>query len=232
MKYETILFDVDDTLFDFNLSEKNALNKTFMEFGLPEGLSDYRASYKQISSVLWAELEYGNMSLSELGVERFRRLFLKHDLKINTEEFGRKYLDHLGKQTHLIEGAFELCNSLTDFQLAVLSNSFQDVQEARIQGSPLRELFEVVITSEKAGYQKPDPRIFDYAFSELQIEKKAKVLIVGDSLTSDIQGGWNFGIDTCWFNPDQRINHTDILPTYEIKELTDLLKIVCREVSV
>ncbi len=231
MKYETILFDMDDTLFDFRLSEKMALKNVFFELGLSKGFSDYQTSYKKISTVLWSELEKGELMLSKLGVERFRRLFLKHNLEINPEEFGSKYLEYLGKEPHLIQGAVKLCSSLNDYRLAVVSNGFQDVQDSRIQKSPLCSTFVEVITSEKAGYQKPDTRIFDYTFSKLQIKDKAQVLIVGDSLSSDIQGGINYGIDTCWFNPEQRKNHTDILPTYEITELTDLLKILSKEVS-
>lgn len=232
MKYEVILFDMDDTLFDFKRSEETALQKTFLEFGLPGNAADYRPSYKEISSVLWTELEQGEMLLSELKVERFRRLFVKHRLEVNAEEFGNRYLEYLGMGTHLKNGAAELCRNLGDYRLAVLSNGFQGVQESRIQGSPLNNTFEDIITSEKAGYQKPDPRIFDYAFSTLQIKDKTRVLIVGDSLTSDIQGGINYGIDTCWFNPGHRENDTDLVPTHEIKELTDLLKILSKEACI
>lgn len=232
MKYEMILFDMDDTLFDFRLSEEKALKKVFLEYGLPDGLVDYRPSYKEISSVLWAELEQGTIILSDLKVERFRRLFLKHGLEINATEFANKYLEYLGMEAHLMQGAAALCTNLSEIcRLAILTNGFQDVQISRVQRSPLHNHFEEVISSEKAGYQKPDTRIFDYAFSKLQMNDKTKVLIVGDSLTSDIRGGMNYGIDTCWFNPDHRENHTDNLPTYEINKLTDLLKIVRREVS-
>ena len=91
MKYEIILFDVDDTLFDFSMSEKKALHKAFVEFGLPTGLVDYEASYKEISKVLWRDLEQGLTNLSELGVERFRRLFLAHELEINADAFSSVY---------------------------------------------------------------------------------------------------------------------------------------------
>lgn len=231
MKYETIFFDMDDTLFDFRLSEKKALEKVFLEFGLPGEVTDYRPSYKEISSVLWAQLEQGKIMLSDLKVERFRRLFLKHELEVDAKDFGNKYLEYLGMESHLKQGAADLCTNLTDCRLAILTNGFQDVQISRIQRSSLHNTFEEVITSEKAGFQKPDTRIFDYAFSKLQINDKTRVLIVGDSLTSDIRGGMNYGIDTCWFNPGQQENHTGVMPTYEIKELTDLLKIVSREVS-
>jgi 2-haloacid dehalogenase len=226
MKYELILFDVDDTLFDFSMSEKEALHKAFVEFGLPMGLADYEADYKEISKVLWRDLEHGLITLLELGVERFRRLFLAHELEINPDTFNSIYLGYLSKETHLVQGAVELCDTLADCRLAIITNGFTDVQTSRIGNSSLCNTFEHMIISEEAGFQKPEKGIFDCAFSKLQITDKTKVLIVGDSLTSDIQGGINYGIDTCWFNPHFNENTIGIKPTYEIRELTDLIKII------
>lgn len=210
MKYNTILFDVDDTLFDFGISEEMALSKTFMEFELPRGLADYHASYKQISKVLWQELEQGNKTLPELGVERFNRLFNKHRININPEKFSNSYLKNLGEEVHPIEGAEELCQSLSNFRLAIITNGFATVQRSRIELSPFTNVFEHIITSEEAGAQKPTKEIFEYAFSKLLLTDKSKVLIVGDSLSSDIQGGNNFGISTCWFNSKGKENDSGI----------------------
>ena len=226
MKYEIILFDVDDTLFDFDMSEKKALHKTFLEFDLPTGLADYRASYKEVSKILWSDLERGSITLSELAIERFTRLFRRHELDIDAQMFSRVYLEHLGRETHPVQGAVELCEKLVDYRLAIITNGFTAVQTARIENSALRNSFEHIIMSEEAGFNKPDKEIFDYAFSKLQITDKEKVLIVGDSLTSDIQGGINYGINTCWFNPHSKENNIGNEPTYEIRELMELLKIV------
>ncbi|CAG9614875.1 Putative HAD-hydrolase YfnB [Bacillus rhizoplanae] len=226
MKYEIILFDVDDTLFDFSISERKALHKAFVEFGLPTGLADYEAKYKEISNVLWRDLEQGLTTLPELGVERFRRLFLAHELEINADTFSSVYLRYLGMETYLVQGAVELCDNLSGCRLAIITNGFTDVQTSRIGSSPLCNTFERIIISEETGFQKPQKGIFDYAFSKLHITDKAKVLIVGDSLTSDIQGGINYGIDTCWFNPHLKENHLGIKPTYEIRKLTDLIEII------
>ncbi|MDQ0272124.1 YjjG family noncanonical pyrimidine nucleotidase [Cytobacillus purgationiresistens] len=132
----------------------------------------------------------------------------------------------MSKETHLVQGAVELCENLAGCRLAIITNGFTDVQTSRIASSPLSKTFEHIIISEEAGIQKPDKGIFDYAFSKLQITDKAKVLIVGDSLTSDIKGGINYGIDTCWFNPHLKVNNTEIKPKYEVHALTDLMKIV------
>lgn len=226
MTYEVIIFDIDDTLFDFKPSQTEALHNTFVAFGLPKGLQDYEASYNEISAGLWQELEQGTITLAALGVERFRRLFVAHGLDIDADLFSDTYLEHLGKQTHLIPGATEVCERLSHYRLAVITNSFTHVQQARIANSPLSHTFEHVIISEEVGYSKPRKEIFDYAFDQLRVTDLSKVLMVGDSLTSDIQGGIHSNIDTCWFNPQRKVNNRGIQPTYEIGALTDLIPIV------
>lgn len=226
MTYEVILFDVDDTLFDFGQSERAAFGQTFHAFNLSTRLETYRTDYKEISSGLWAQLEQGELTLAELGVERYRRLFQKHALDIDADRFNQTYLGYLGKEAQLMPGAVELCDGLTGVRLAVVTNGFEDVQQSRIKQSPLHNTFEKIITSEAAASQKPQKAIFDYTFSALQLTNKENVLIVGDSLTSDIQGGVNYGIDTCWFNPEKKANTSGVKPTYEIHALTDLLALL------
>jgi 2-haloacid dehalogenase len=221
-KYETILFDVDDTLFDFRKSEVNALHNTFMEYKLPNGMADYHASYRKISNKLWSDLEKGEIALRDLGVERFKRLFLEHELETDAMLFSSSYLGHLGNEAHLMPGAEELCSGLAGYRLAIITNGFGEVQHARIRNSPLGGRFEHIIVSEETGFQKPHHGIFDFAFEKMQLEDKRKVLMVGDSLQSDIQGGINYGIDTCWFNPLGKENGTAITPTYEIRHLLEL----------
>lgn len=226
MTYDVIFFDIDDTLFDFGKSEKGALHKTFMEFGLPHGLADYRASYREISNVLWGELEQGKLAISTLGVERFRRLFALHHVDIDAANFNRNYLKNLSTEIHLIDGAKELFDSLSEQRSAVITNGFKHVQIPKIENSPLHRTFEQIIISEEAGFQKPDKRIFNYAFSKLGMTEDSTALMVGDSLTSDMQGGINYGIDTCWFNPHHKENPIGIKPTYQIAHLTELIDIV------
>lgn len=216
MKYDVFLFDLDDTLMDFGETEKNAFTNVFTTNGLPNGLADYRATYRAISTVLWEDLEQGRTTLADLKTERFRRLFLEHGLDIDAEVFGQTYLDNLGKEVHLIEGAAEVINSLSGKRIALLTNGFKDVQLARMAGSGLADKFEAIFTSEEIGYQKPQSEIFEHVFRELRLSDKSRVLMIGDSLSSDIQGGNNFGIDTCWYNPHHKPNTSTAIPTYEI----------------
>ncbi|MDF9842440.1 MULTISPECIES: YjjG family noncanonical pyrimidine nucleotidase [unclassified Paenibacillus] len=226
MKYDVILFDADDTLFDYGMAEGQAFLNVFTHFGLPAGAEEYAASYQEINHALWADLEAGRITSAALRVERFNRLFVRHKLEYNPEEFSEAYLRFLGEGTFLIQGAVELCGALEGCRLAIITNGIKDVQLSRIKGSPLAGTFEQIIISEEAGYQKPAAGIFDYAFDKLGISDKSRVLIVGDSLTSDIRGGVNYGIDTCWFNPLRKTNSAGVEPTYEIRELSELLDIV------
>ncbi|MCC3359382.1 YjjG family noncanonical pyrimidine nucleotidase [Bacillus sp. REN16] len=224
--YDLIFFDIDDTLFDFTKSEQAAFKNVFEKYNLLDNINLYEKSYQEISKVLWRDLENGKMSLVELGSERFRRLFLEHDLEIDAVVFNQDYLKFLGEQTHLVQGAERVIGALSHKRLAIITNGYSDVQTLRINNSPLRGAFEHIIISESTGFQKPQTGIFDYAFSSLQLIKKSNVLMVGDSLTSDIQGGINFGIDTCWFNPKYKENSTSLKPTYEINKLESLLEII------
>lgn len=181
--------------------------------------------------MLWDDLEYGRTSLAELKVERFKRLFIEHSLDIDPILCGQKYIENLGKEVHMIDGVEELFASLTDFRIALLTNGFKDAQHARVNGSVLKNLFEVIITSEETGFQKPQKEIFAYALERLQISDPSRVLMIGDSLSSDIQGGNNFGIDTCWFNPKRKLNHTDIQPTFEIHTWDQFSKIVNKQIT-
>ena len=226
MNYDIIFFDIDDTLFDFTKAEQVAFNKVFDQYHLFNSLKLYKKSYQEISKGLWRDLENGKMNLDELGSERFRRLFLKHELELDAVVFNEDYLGFLGEQTHLVQGAEKVISDLSHKRLAIITNGYTDVQTARINNSPLEGIFEHIIISESTGFQKPHTGIFDYAFDKLQIKDKSTVLMVGDSLTSDIQGGNNYGIDTCWFNPKYKENNTSLKPTYEISKLESLLEII------
>lgn len=224
--YNVIFFDMDDTLFDFATSQQKAFHNVFAKHHLLHNVEQYRKSYQTISQSLWKDLENGKMSLEELGSERFKRLFLEHDITNDATLFNQDYLGFLGQQTHLTHDAEKVIRNLSHKRLAIITNGYVDVQISRMNNSPLKGVFEELIISESTGFQKPQTEIFDYAFKKLQITDKSNVLIVGDSLTSDIQGGMNFGIDTCWFNPNHQVNHTSIQPTYEINQLKKLMDII------
>ncbi len=223
MKYEVILFDADDTLFDFKKSEKEAFRNTMAEFNIQYNENHHLSIYQAINTSLWKEFEKGLISQEKLKVERFKQLSSSISADFDENEFAKAYMRHLANSSFLFEASIELVISLyQDYRLAIVTNGLKDVQNKRIGKSVIAKYFENVVVSEEAKVSKPDPKIFEYALNNIQYTDKSKVLIVGDSLTSDIQGGINSGIDTCWYNPNRIANKTEIIPVYEISNLLEL----------
>ncbi|MFD0589025.1 YjjG family noncanonical pyrimidine nucleotidase [Paenibacillus sp. GCM10027627] len=229
MTYELILFDADDTLYDYAKAEAFALQSAFEEAGLTVS-PHLTEGYRTINGQLWLDYEKGLIGLAKLRTERFARLIAEHRLELHwtADEFSSSYLRYLGEGSFMIEGAHSLCNELRakGLKLAIITNGIREVQHSRIGRSPLANAFEHIVVSEDAGAQKPNPLIFDYALQKLGHSDRSRMLMVGDSLTSDIQGGLNAGIDTCWFNPHGKVNSTGIVPRYEISRLEQLLDLI------
>lgn len=227
MKYEIVIFDADETLFDFKKSERDALEKTMLEFNIDYDESRHLTIYQGINSVIWRELENGLITQEELKIERFKRLALSLGANFNVAQFAAAYLRHLSRASFLYEDAVRLIEELHGkFRLGIITNGLKDVQHHRIRQSIIGKYFEDIVISEEVQLSKPDPGIFQLFCNRIRYTDKERVLMVGDSLTSDIQGGINFGIDTCWFNQDRKINQTKIRPTYEISSLMQLRDIL------
>ena len=226
MKYQWLLFDADDTLFDFDKAETEALARTFAAFDLSYNGSTID-NYRQVNSQIWLEFEQGVINQQQLRSERFARLFQLLALQVNAAAFSDRYLENLGRQTFMIDGAEALLETLNGrFQLLLITNGIPEVQRPRIAASTIKQYFPKVIISGEVGAAKPHPKIFDAAFAAMGRPDKKDVLIIGDSLNSDIRGGLNYGIDTCWYNPNGKTAVPSTKPTYEIKTLSQLLKIV------
>ncbi len=227
MKYDVILFDADQTLFDFEKSEKYALEKTIQELGFSYSEETHLAIYHNVNKNIWKEFEEGLITQEVLKVERFRRFKEEMDWNFNPEEFAEFYMEFLSQASFVYEDALELILSLKDhYRLAIITNGLTRVQSKRIKGSILARYFEEIVISEEIKISKPNPEIFAHTLERLgQIEKRT-VLMVGDSLTSDIKGGILFGIDTCWYNPDKKEGSLDIRPTYEIQHLLELSRVL------
>ena len=223
MKYEIIIFDADETLFDFKKSESAAFKNAMLEFGIEYDEGYHLKVYSDINAAIWKELENGLITQKELKIERFKRLSDKLNVRCDEAEFAKSYMKHLSYASFLYDNSMELVESLhKDYRLTIISNGLRDVQNNRLRKSAIAEYFEDIVISEEIEVSKPDPRIFEFALGNIKYTDKSKVLMVGDSLTSDIQGGINFGIDTCWYNPFKAVNRTMIKPTYEISDLMEL----------
>jgi len=223
MKYEVIIFDADETLFDFKKSEKDAFKNTMLAFHIEYDESYHLEVYKEINTAIWKEFEDGLITQKKLSFERFKRLSDKLNTEFDEVKFAQLYMKHLSHASFLYDESIDLVESLhKDYRLSIITNGLKDVQDHRIRKSMIAKFFEDIVVSEDVEVSKPDSKIFEHALNNLKHTDKSKVLMVGDSLTSDIQGGINFGIDTCWFNPNQIVNTSELKPTYEIANLLEL----------
>jgi 2-haloacid dehalogenase len=228
-RYTVLIFDADETLFDYRRGETYALEMSLTEAGISFRSRDYVGLYHKINSGLWKRFEEGLIGREDLKSERFRQFL--HELGSDDRDpvqFGKRYLKHLGDTGFMIDGAKELLDNLAGaYRLALLTNGFSQVQNSRIAKTRTGEYFDTIVISEEVGCQKPQKEIFDLLLERLHHVDRTDVLMIGDSLSSDIRGGNNAGIDTCWYNPEHSPANTDIRPTYEMHDLgalTDLLR--------
>lgn len=222
-KYRWIVFDADGTLFDYDRAEVTALRRAFSEIGL-ELDARLHESFIRINARLWEAFEHGEVSSERLRVQRFEELAAELQLDIDPIAFSKDYLHLLGLQTHLLPGAYSSVESLAaEYGLALATNGIASVQRARFDASVIRPFFHTIVISDEIGVAKPDPRYFEVLVTSLGNPPRSQVLMVGDGLSSDMKGGVDFGIDTCWFNRARVENNTGIKPSFEIHELRQLL---------
>jgi len=224
-KYELLLFDADGTLFDYDRAEAWSLERTVSALGIAWH-GEILPVYRQINRGYWQALERGEVTAAEIKVDRFRDLLTYLRSSADPVAAGETYLQHLGSSGFLINGTVELLDYLNGrVQLALITNGITRTQYGRLSASGIGKYFDPVIISGEVGYQKPDPRIFEVLFEQSGFSDKQKALIIGDSLTSDMQGGLNFGIDTCWYNPLGAPGNPTVPVTYEITSLEEIPEI-------
>lgn len=227
MNYEVILLDADGTLFDYDKAEAHALKRAFKHFNLKYNEENDLKNYRLINKQIWNDYENGKIDSGNLRIERFKRLFENYEKNIDFNEFSNIYLSVLADGIFLIDGAEEVCRYLFEkYKIVILTNGIKAVQLSRIKNSLLSKYIHDIITSEETGYKKPDVGVFDYTFNRIGHIDKGTALIIGDSLSSDIQGGINYKIDTCWYNPFSEENKSGLKPNYEIKDLRQLIELL------
>ena len=226
-KYYCILFDADNTLLDFDAAESKALADTLRNYGI-EPDAETVQTYRTINEELWRQLEKGQLRRDKLMAERFTRFLKAVDAAGNGAEMNKFYLDQLSTHPDLAApNVLDVLKELSEVAtLAVVTNGFDRVQSRRVAESGMKDFLEEVFVSEKLDSEKPNRKIFDAALRSLGVENREHVLMVGDSLTSDIQGGINAGLDTCWYNPNHAENPGKVCPTYEIATLEELYPLV------
>lgn len=225
MRYTTLLFDLDHTLFDADASEEAAFHDT-LTFAGAANPSVYYDTYNAINVALWAKVEAEKLTPNDVRYERFRQLVDATDLDADPIAMGDRYVWGFGNNGDLYPGARDLLETLaSSAALAIITNGIGEVQRTRIDRLALDRYFDAVVISGEVGAAKPGTEIFDIVFEQLGQPDKATSLMIGDNLGSDIKGGINYGIDTCWFNPNGRVANG--LPiTHEISDLDSLHSIV------
>jgi 2-haloacid dehalogenase len=199
--YTWLFFDIDDTLFDYDAAESAALRGVFAEHSLPF-TPRALAAYREINRTLWQDFEAGQVRSEELRWMRFDRLFQQLGLRASVEEVNPRYLTLLSENSRLFAGVEDLLARLAPrFHMGLITNGLSEVQRPRLARSPIRHFFEFLAISTEIGAAKPDPAFFAAALRLAGNPSPRSVLVIGDSLTSDIRGGIQSGLDTLWYNP-------------------------------
>ncbi len=218
-KYTTLLFDNDNTLMDFYASERQAIEQTSTAFGVEYNDSIGRL-YSEINDSYWKRFEKGEIRREEIKVGRFKTFVERLSLSGDPEEMANYYFEALSNASILLEGAKELCQKLCrQYKMYLITNGSTYVQKKRLSASPITPLFKGVFISEEMGVKKPDREFFDIVLSRIEEKDKSKICVVGDSMSSDILGGINAGLDTCFFNRGDKKIYT---PTYEVKSFKEM----------
>ncbi len=226
MKYDWLLFDLDNTILDFDQAMVFAFKKTIVDFKIPEK-EEHFFIYDTINKRCWEDLEKGKITQNQLRTLRMER-FLRH---IGSTEsplhFSERYHENLSAKIFWMEDAKPLIEDWSEqFKMTLVTNGLKEIQRARLAKTDLEKHFQHIVISDEIGVAKPHRGFFDYVFEKIDFPKKEKVLIIGDSLSSDIRGGNNYGIDTCWINLKGKVAHEHNTPTFTIEKLEELKGII------
>ena len=224
MYYKFLLFDLDHTLLDFDTAEDVALTQLLKEEGVTD-IQAYKDYYVPMNKSLWKDLELKKITKQELVNRRFSKLFSHFGIEKDGVYLAERYQFYLAQQGQVFSEAMELLESLIDrgYELYAATNGITTIQTGRLAQSGLAPYFNQVFISEQLQTQKPDALFYEKIGQQIEGFSKEKALMIGDSLTADIQGGNNAGIDTIWYNPHHLENHTQAQPTYEVHSYQDLL---------
>ena len=219
---EFLLLDLDDTILDFHKAERIAIAKSIRDFGV-EPTEAVVTRYHIINKWHWEQLELGTMTREEILVGRFDVLFRELGREVDAVAVARTYEKNLSTGHYFLPGAEEAVDALhKKYRLFLTSNGTASVQKGRMTSANLYRFFEKVFVSQEIGHNKPAKAYFDACFAQIPGFDPAKALIVGDSLSSDIRGGINAGIKTCWVNPAHLEAKPGVTPDYEIEALSQL----------
>lgn len=227
MKYPYLLFDADDTLFDFPKASARAFSVMCGANGIPDTPEVYQ-QYHEINEVLWAAFDRGEVTKEFLTLERYVRFIKALGLDRDPAKCNRDYLAALGQSVFPLPHAEELCRTLAarGHRLYIVTNAVASVQRGRLKRCAFGDLFTDAFISEEAGASKPSKAYYDYVRARVPGITPENTLVIGDSLATDIRGANNAGLPCCWFNPEGKPRREGLRIDYEIADLRQLLDIV------
>ena len=215
---QTILWDIDGTILNFHRSAENSLKNTFKKFGYGEITDELLHTYEEINDVYWCKLEKGEITKEKLLVERFVEFFTKIGVETTrVVEFNQAYLNGLLDTVVFMPEAYETVKKLhPEYKQYIVTNGVKELQRKKIAKAHIEEFFDGIFISDEIGYEKPHIEFFNYVFDRIPTKNPDEVIIIGDSLTSDIAGGIRAGIHTCWYHPSNEENHNDVKPEFTV----------------
>ncbi|MBR6736926.1 MAG: YjjG family noncanonical pyrimidine nucleotidase [Clostridia bacterium] len=227
MSYNVILIDLDETILDFRHAEKNAHKLTTLQFDIPYRESDYKV-YHEINDALWKELELGLVTREELVIKRFERYLNYLNSSADPKAFNEGYISNLSKGRKLLNGAEQTLKTLYERgkDIYIITNGVKRVQDGRLFGQPFMNYVKGVCISECVGASKPSLDFFKRAEKLFGITFDKNTVVVGDSLSSDIKGANQAGLDSVWINAFNKQNQTSVIPTYEVSKIEEVLDII------
>ncbi len=221
-----VLLDLDDTILDFHRAEATAVSKTFLRLGI-EPTAQLVQRYSEVNTAHWRMLERREITRQQVLTGRFRQLFSEIGADCDPEQTQQIYEAYLSQGHYFIPGAEALLEELHGkFLLYLVSNGNAAVQEGRLKSAGIAPFFEEIFISEHIGADKPSKQYFDRCFARIPDFDPDQAILIGDSPTSDILGGINAGVKTCWFNPNYRPPHPQIHPDFEIDCLSKLIPLL------
>ncbi|NAZ56452.1 HAD superfamily hydrolase [Streptococcus pyogenes] len=225
--YNFLFFDLDHTLLDFDAAEEVALTKLLEEYQVID-IKAYKDYYKPMNQNLWKQLEGGDTSKADLVNSRFALLFAHFGVTVDGRQLAEGYQKHLKDQGQVYAGAKELLADLTaqGYNLYAATNGIATIQQGRLQASGLAPYFKAIFISEQSGSQKPKKAFYDWMTQQVSHYQPDQALMIGDSLSADVQGGINAGMDTLWYNPKHLLNNSPVHPTYEVSDYQALLNCI------
>ena len=227
MKYKFLLFDLEHTLLDFDAAEDIALSQLLKEEGVVD-IQAYKDYYVPMNKALWKDLEQKKITKAELINTRFAKLFAHFGIEKDGAYLAERYQFFLSKQGQTFPGVEELLRKLISqgYELYTATNGITYIQTGRLEQSGIVPYFKEIFISEQLHTQKPDAEFYEKIGARIPNFDKNQTLMIGDSLSADIQGGNNAGIDTIWYNPHHLENKTQAQPTYEVDSYQALLEIL------